>query len=198
MVHHAMSKIPVDEVMGGLGSGDIYTHCFHPYEDNGFGGPAGGPPRPAVLEARERGVLFDVGHGLGAFSWRVAEEACCRHGFWPDTISSDLHRFNLAGPVFDLPTTMSKFLYLGMPLEQVIRATTLNAARAMRLDDRFGRLAPGRAADIAVLQLQSGSWDLPDVVGQTRRHPRRLVPVCAFKSGQRYECEALAPQGREC
>ncbi|MBP62762.1 MAG: amidohydrolase/deacetylase family metallohydrolase, partial [Planctomycetaceae bacterium] len=125
-----------------------------------------------------------------AFDWNIAEPACQQHDFWPDTISTDIHKFNLHGPVFDLTTTMSKFLYLGLPLEKVIRATTLEPAQAMRLSDRFGRLAAGRQADVTLLRLEHGSFHLRDVKHQERVANQRLVPVMVFKNGQRADCVA--------
>ena len=169
----------------------MYTHLYHPHPDHGFDDH--GAPLDAMLEARSRGVLFDVGHGVGAFAWRVAEPACRTFGFWPDTISTDLHQFNLRGPVFDLPTTMSKFLYLGMPLEQIIRATSFAPAAAMRLPDRIGTLRTGLQADITVLRKVSGSFPLMDVEGQVRLAPERLVAVSVCKLGRWTTCAASEP-----
>jgi dihydroorotase len=160
---------------------------YHPHYDHGFADDSGAP-QDVMHEARQRGIIFDVGHGVGSFGWNVAEGACQQHDFWPDTISTDIHKFNLHGPVFDLTTTMSKFLHLGMPLEKVIRATTLEPARAMRLSDRFGRLAPGRPADVTLLRLVRGSFGLIDVKQQERVASERLVAVMAFKNGQRSDC----------
>jgi dihydroorotase len=192
MIHHARSLIPLEEALGELQRGDIYTHCFHPYEDNGFDNAAGGAPRPAVVRARERGVIFDVGHGMGAFSWNVAEAAMARHGFWPDTISTDLHQFNVNGPVFDLPTTLTKFLCLGMPLAQVLRAATSTPADVMGLGHKSGRLVVGRQADVVILRLVAGDWQLTDTTGGVRAHHELLTPVKVFKSGQLHDCQAPA------
>ncbi|MES2459757.1 MAG: amidohydrolase family protein [Armatimonadota bacterium] len=183
MVHHALSQIPLQELLSRLRPGDIYTHLYHPHTDGGFTGEVS---LAQMQAARARGVLFDVGHGKGAFSWQVAERACREYGFWPDTISTDIHQFNIHGPVIDLPTTMTKFLALGMPLEQIIAAATLAPARAMRLDSRFGRLLPGRQADITLLRLESGQWPLTDVLGDVRTAPRRFRPVHVLKRGVLY------------
>jgi len=187
MIHHVRSKVPLADVLRALQPGDIYTHMYHPHYDHGFADDSGAP-QDVMHEARQRGIIFDVGHGVGSFGWNVAEGACQQHDFWPDTISTDIHKFNLHGPVFDMTTTMSKFLHLGMPLEKVIRATTLEPARAMRLSDRFGRLAPGRPADVTLLRLVSGSFRLIDVKQQERVARERLVAVMAFKNGQRSDC----------
>lgn len=186
MIHHAASRIPNKTVLETLRSGDTYTHLYNPNTDHVF--DQHGAPLEELWAARARGVLFDVGHGVGAFSWSVAEPACQKYGFWPDTISTDIHQFNLKGPVFDLPTTMTKFLYLGMPLEQVIKATTSVPAAAMRLQDRLGVLAPGRQADIVLLKLEKGAFPLVDVLGQTRIAGERLVPWSVCKRGRWTSC----------
>lgn len=186
MIHHVASKIPNTTVLNALRSGDVYTHLYHPHADHGF--DESGAPLEATLAARARGVLFDVGHGVGAFAWRVAEPACREFGFWPDTISTDVHQFNLHGPVFDLPTTMSKFLYLGMPLEQIIRATTSVPARAMRLQEKLGSLVPGLQADVVLLERQPGQVVLTDVEHQSRTGKERLVAKSVCKRGKWFAC----------
>lgn len=187
-VHHIASSIPLEDVLKDLKAGDVLTHIYHNHGDGGFDLSREGAPKRAMLEARDRGVIFDVGHGSGSFAWRVAEPACQQHGFWPDTISSDIHKFNIDAPVHDLPTTMSKFLHMGMPLERVIQCTTTNAAAAMRQQHHLGRLAPGRQADITVLQLVKGKHTLVDSEGIERIASRRLVPICVFRNGRRIGC----------
>ena len=184
MVHHVMSAIPLDEFLGQLRAGDILTHFYHGMGDGGFT-DADGAPGAALLDARARGIVMDVGHGSSCFSWDVAEVAGPRHGFWPDTISSDLHIFNLSKPVVDLPTTMSKFLHLGMSLEAVIRASSARAADAMN-QPQLGRLQSGLPADITVLQKVEGYHVLTDSGGQERIASHRLVRVCVFKDGERF------------
>ncbi|MBM4005233.1 MAG: amidohydrolase family protein [Planctomycetes bacterium] len=186
MVHHIASRIPIETVLRSLRAGDTYTHLYHPREDHGF--DQRGAPLDAMWEARERGVLFDVGHGVGAFAWRVAEPACQQFGFWPDSISTDLHRFNLHGPVYDMPTTMSKFLYLGMPLEKVIRASTSVPATAMRLQERLGTLRTGYQADVVLLKREKGNFPLLDVEGQIRHATERLIPTMVCKRGIWSQC----------
>lgn len=186
MIHHAASKIPTTRVLKALRSGDMYTHLYHPHPDHAFADD--GMPIDELLEARARGVIFDVGHGVGAFVWRVAEPACEKYGFWPDTISTDLHHFNLRGPVVDLPTTMSKFLYLGMPVKDIVQAVTLNAARAMRVDDRLGSIQTGKQADITLLRLEEGRFALSDVEGVIRYSSRRLAAAFVCKRGVWHRC----------
>jgi dihydroorotase len=188
-VHHVASSIPIDEVVAALKPRDVLTHLYHGYGDGGFLSPTG-EPHAALREARQRGVLFDVGHGSGAFAWSVAEPACQAHDFWPDIISTDLHRFNILGPVFDLPTTMTKFLHLGMRLESVIRCATGKPAAALGQQDKLGRLLPGRVADITILEEVIGQHALRDSEGVNRIATRRLRPLCVFRNGKQFDCRA--------
>ena len=186
MIHHAASRISNTAVLNRLRDGDVYTHLYNPHPDHPF--DEHGAPLEALRDARARGVLFDVGHGVGAFVWRVAEPACQKFEFWPDTISTDIHQFNLRSPVIDLPTTMSKFLYLGMPLEQIIKSTTSVPAAAMRLQHRFGCLLPDRQADIVLMQKDRGTFPLMDTEGVTRLAPERLIPRWVCKRGRWTQC----------
>ncbi len=188
MVHHTASGIPIETVLETLRPGDVYTHTYNGKPNRGFA-VEDGTPCKAMWAARERGIVFDVGHGVGSFAWRVAEPACQKHGFWPDTVSTDIHQFNLHGPVFDLPTTMSKFLYLGWPLPEVIRAATSAPAKALGLQDKLGRLAVGRSADVTVLKLEEGRFALEDVEHQFRAGRQRLLPVAVWKRGNFHRCE---------
>ncbi|HEX9529453.1 MAG TPA: amidohydrolase/deacetylase family metallohydrolase [Streptosporangiaceae bacterium] len=163
-----------------LRRGDIVTHCFHGNE----GGILDDTGRvlPAALSARERGVLFDVGHGIGSFAYRVARSAISQ-GFAPDTISSDLHAHNVGGPVFDQATTLSKLLHVGMELGEVIRAATSTPALAVRRAGAIGALAPGQRADVSLLELRAGHWSLPDAAGETEVVERLLIPRMVVTSG---------------
>lgn len=181
MVHHAASKIPTERLLKALRPGDMYTHMYHPRDDHGY--DKHGAPLEAMLDARDRGVIFDVGHGVGSFTWSVAEPACRQFGFWPDTISTDLHRLNLHGPVVDLPTTMTKFLHLGMPVERIVRAATSAPARAMGLQEKLGTLQVGLQADVVLLRLEHGAFVLVDSEGQTRTASQRITPVRVSKKG---------------
>ena len=100
---------------GSLRHGDIYTHSLHGFSSRIIS-PLTGHIHSDVHDARKRGVLFDVGHGCGSFSWTVAEN-CAKEGFWPDIISSDLHVESVDGPAYDLLTVMTKMLHVGMPLD---------------------------------------------------------------------------------
>ena len=163
-----------------LGRGDIVTHCYHGNEGGIL--DATGRVLPAALSARERGVLFDVGHGVGSFAYRVARSAISQ-GFPPDTISSDLHAHNVDGPVFDQATTLSKLLHVGMELGEAIRAATSTPALAVRRGGTIGALAPGQPADISLLELRAGHWLLPDAAGETEVVERLLIPRMVITSG---------------
>ncbi len=180
MVHIIDLPEPLPELLALLRRGDVVTHCFHG-ERNGILDRQG-RVLPAVREAAARDVLFDVGHGVGSFSFDVGRRALA-DGLLPDTISSDLHAHNINGPVFDLATTLSKFLYLGLTLDQVIARATIAPARAIGWDDRIGTLSPGACADIALFELAEGRFALTDATGETVQAPHILVPCRVVRAG---------------
>jgi len=158
------------EVMPRLRKGDILTHCYRPFPNAPITGD--GRVQDDVRAARERGVIFDIGHGGGSFGYETAV-AMMRQGFSPDVISSDVHVLSENGPAFDQLVTMSKFLAIGMPLVEVIRASTINPARAVRKTDR-GTLAPGTLGDATVLDIEKGKFAFPDVLGEIREGSEHL------------------------
>ena len=160
------------DVVDRLRPGDVLTHCFRPFPNAPVDGE--GRLREAVLRARARGVFFDVGHGMGSFSWDSARKALAA-GFVPDTISSDVHAMCIAGPAWDLLRTMTKFLSLGLSLSEVIAATTTRAALALRRPE-LGHLGAGAAGDASVLELAEMPTPLEDVLGEVVDWPQRLVP----------------------
>jgi dihydroorotase len=159
------------EVLGLLRRGDIITHCFRPYP-NAPATPEGGI-HADVLEARARGVIFDIGHGRGSFGYESAM-VMLKNGFLPDVISSDVHLTSIGGPAYSMLVTMSKFLQMGVPLKEVIRASTINPARAVRLDDR-GTLGQGLLGDATVLEMEQGSFTFVDAVGVSMPASEQLV-----------------------
>ncbi len=186
MVHVIDMKRPITWLLGHLVAGDIVTHCFHGNE-GGILQPDG-RLFPEVARARERGVLFDVGHGIGSFTYRVARAALAQ-GFPPDSISSDLHAHNVAGPAYDQATTLSKLLHVGMDLGEVIRATTASPASAIRRAGALGSLAPGREADLTTFELRTGSWRLTDGEGATETAEQLLVPRLVVRAGRLHELD---------
>jgi len=181
MVHHNFSTVPHEDCPGLLAPGDLWTHCYHGFPKT-LVDPAARRLLPAAREAAERGVLFDLGHGQGSFNWTVAEIAVAE-GFWPHTLSSDLHRGCAEGPCYDLPLVMSKLLHLGMRLGEVVRATTSSAAAAIGWGDRLGSLAPGREADLAVFALEDYDGPVEDCQSQLRRVRRLLRPRAVWRAG---------------
>ena len=176
MVHIDVPPPTLPEVLARMRPGDILTHCFRPFPNT----PAtsDGKVHPAVTEARERGIIFDIGHGMGSFSFDTAR-VMLANGFPPDCISSDVHALCIDGPAFDLVTTMSKFLCLGMPLTEVIHSATERPAHALQRRD-LGTLKPGGAGDATLLALEEGQFAFRDstnaeLTGRLRLSPRGVV-----------------------
>jgi dihydroorotase len=188
MVHIGGSYSPLKDILAELKKGDVITHSFR----GGDGGILDNSGRvlPEVHSALARGVHLDIGHGAGSFSFDTAEKAL-KQDVLPGTISSDVHQFNFNGPVFDLATTLSKFLHLGMTLEQVIERATRNPAAAFRFPQQLGTLREGAEADIAVFQLAEGDFEFTDALGEKRIGHRKLAPVATVKSGRIYGSAAI-------
>ncbi|MFI7701211.1 amidohydrolase/deacetylase family metallohydrolase [Nonomuraea sp. NPDC049480] len=180
MVHIGVAPPAVDEVLRLLRPGDVVTHCASGLAEGMFDGTS---IAPAVAGAHAAGVLFDIGHGSGGFSFDVLE-AQLKAGVTPHTISSDLHARCLYGPVFDLPTTMTKLLAVGMPLEEVVAAATVRPARALNLPGGIGTLAVGARADLAVFALEEGAFELVDSHRRGRVADRRLVNEMTYVAGR--------------
>jgi dihydroorotase len=162
---------PRGEVMRMLRKGDILTHCFRPWP-NAPAASDGGIEQD-VLEARARGVIFDIGHGRGSFGFATAMQML-KNGFMPDVLSSDVHLTSIDGPAYNLLVTMSKFLKLGMELPDIIRATTINPANAIYLEDR-GTLKPGLLGDATVLDIEKGQFTFLDVLGEPLESTEQII-----------------------
>jgi dihydroorotase len=180
MVHIDEPPPSYEAVVAKLRPGDVLTHCFRPFPNSPMTGE--GKVREEVLAARARGVLFDVGHGMGSFSWKTAR-AMLAAGFPPDTISSDIHSLCIEGPTYDQVTTLSKFLALGQPLSEVIAASTVNAARALQRPE-LGSLEPGSAGDASILDLRQGNFELEDVLGEVVVAKERIFGVGLVLGGR--------------
>ena len=188
MIHPNASPVSFEDMMDELRPGDIVTHCFH-RSDTGILDESG-VVRPAARSAAQNGILFDVGHGQGSFSFDVAEAAMSQ-GFPPGTISSDLHAYNLNGPVYDLVTTVSKFFVLGLSLDEAIEKVTAAPARAMSALGEIGTLRPGATADLAILELRTGSFAFNDTRGGTRSAREKLETVSTIRGGRLYAPSAF-------
>ncbi len=184
MIHIGGSYTPLKEFLALMKKGDVVTHSFNGHPHGLLDGT--GKLTPEVVEARQRGVLFDVGHGAGSFSFEVMEK-CLGQGFSPDTISSDLYSANISGPVYDQLTTLSKFLALGMSLHDVIARTTVNSARVFNFGAEIGTLQPGAEADVSVLELKDGEFTFTDSEGKTRTSRQKLEAVTTVKGGKVFE-----------
>jgi dihydroorotase len=183
MIHIGDTHSPLAKILTMLKPGDLITHSYH--------GRAGGilddrdRILPEVRKAVESGVLLDVGHGAGSFSFRTAEKAFPQ-GVLPGTISSDVHQGNVNGPVYDLATTLSKFLHMGISLEEVIRRATANPAKALGFPSGTGSLREGSTADVAVFELREAPWEMVDSLGEKRPGKWRLRPMATLKAGRAY------------
>ena len=190
---HISKGADTRHILRKLRPGDIVTHCF---QGRGDGILDGDRLLEDVTESRKRGVLFDVGHGAGSFSWDVARKAF-EYFFYPDTISTDLHRFSIARWAFDMPSVLSKFLHMGMSLEDVILKATRAPAVAIGRGDELGTLKVGAAADIFVFELEEGSFPLEDTHLRTESASRRIKPFLTIKEGTSIEPGSYAIRLRE-
>ncbi|MCC5780507.1 amidohydrolase/deacetylase family metallohydrolase [Nitratireductor sp. B36] len=169
-----------EAVVSKLRKGDVLTHCFRPFPNAPIMG--NGRVKAEVLEARERGVYFDIGHGMGSFSYKTAR-AMLEAGFPPDTISSDVHAFCTEGPAYDQLTTMSKFLGLGMPLSEVIERSTVRAGQVLQRPE-LGTFRKGAVGDASILTLASGEFALEDVEGEILHTNQRLQAAGVVLNGR--------------
>ena len=183
MVHIGGTFSPLPKILAMLKPGDLITHSFHG-RDGGILDDRGNV-LPEVRRATGNGVLLDVGHDAGSFAFRTAEKAFAQN-ILPGTISSDVHQGNVNGPVYDLATTLSKFLHLGISLEEVIRRATANPAKALAFPAGTGSLKEGSTADVAVFELREAPWEMVDSMGEKRPGKLRLRPVATVKAGRVY------------
>ena len=162
-----------------LRPGDIYTHCYSGHREEVLDN---GTLNPAMEAGRKRGIIFDVGHGGGSFYWNAAVPAT-RAGFWPDSISTDLHTGSMNAGMKDFTDTMSKILNLGAPLQKEIEMTTWNPAREIHHEE-LGHLTPGAVADVTLLALQEGKFGFLDSAGARFDGTRRFIAEVTIKGGE--------------
>lgn len=181
MVHIGNAPPVIEDVLELLDEGDIVTHCWH----GKYGGLLGRDqkPLPATWAAVERGVKFDIGHGSASFSFLTARHAL-EAGLPLHAISTDLHQGNLRGPVYDMGTTMAKFLHLGFALPEVIRLSTWSPAQLMQRSADLGSLQHGRTADITVFRVIEGEFPLTDSERRTETANRQLEVLYTVRNGQ--------------
>lgn len=184
MVHINNSYSPIRDILALMRNGDIMTHCYHGNENGIL--DSMGKILPEVRQAFNKGIHFDVGHGAGSFSFDVAEKALAQE-FYPGTISSDLHRFNVEGTVFDQATTLSKFLHLGLSLDKVIELTTIRPVMLFKFNEQIGTLKPGAEADMTIVDLKEGTFTFTDSKKSDRIGHQKLVPWKTIKGGRLYK-----------
>jgi dihydroorotase len=187
MVHVGNTGISMSEIADTLRSGDVITHCYTPQKPSII--DEQGKLLPEVRKAKERGVIFDVGHAGGHFDFNLVRHAM-GEGIVPDIISSDLHG-RLSQPGFgvvgDLLTTLTKFLRLGLTFDEIIARCTTNPARVIGWQDRIGSLEVGREADIAVLQIVNEPTKLRDSVGGEMMAEQRIVAHWTIRRGEVFQ-----------
>jgi dihydroorotase len=182
MIHMGQTVSPLPRLLDLLKPGDIVTHMFAPPPNSIV--DEKGRVLPAVLSARRRGVWFDVGNGrTGHLRWDIVEQVM-REGFWPDTVSTDWTVEGRSAQVVDFPNVLSKFLDVGMPLEQVIARATVNASRVFEVFRDRGTLNVGAPADVALLELRQGAFEFVDNYGNKRTGRQRLFPGGTVLAGR--------------
>ena len=184
MIHIGDTRSPLPDILTLMRPGDIVTHVYAPpphgiLDDSGR-------VLPQVREARRRGVLFDIGNGRnGHITWEVADRAL-QQDFLPDSISSDLNGAGLTDQVFNFPNVLSKFLMLGMSLEQVIARGTINSARSIPALKDLGTFRTGAIADISVFELAQGDFEFVDNLNAKRTGRQKLFAKAVFVRGKRW------------
>lgn len=182
-VHTTNPPAAASAVAEILRPGDIYCHLYHSVGHTIL--DSSHHVEKGILEARERGVLFDLGNGKMNFNFAVAE-AAIREGLFPDFISSDSTpaTFHKSELMWDLPRCMSKLFYLGMPLSEVIRSVTETPAKILGLDHRIGKVAEGYEADLTLCRMKKGEILFGDSSGETRKGSQWLEPEKTFIAGR--------------
>lgn len=174
---------PLPEILRLMRKGDVLTHCYTG-QRNGLIDP-NGLILSEVLEARAQGIIFDVGHGRARFSFNAAEK-CLQQNFLPDTVSTDLSTWVVNSLVFDLPTTLSKFLLLGLSIDKVVGLATINPAHVFNFGLQLGTLESGAPADIAIFELREGDFVFVDSVGEKRNGRQKLISSATIRNGEIY------------
>ncbi len=180
--HHP--PLPIEELfMKHLRPGDIWTHTYaNAPKDREVPVDENGRVKPFIFEAQKRGIIFDVGHGGGAFHWKQAIPSV-QQGFIADVISSDLHIGSMNGGMKDMANLLSKFLNMGLPLQDVIRRATQKPAQVIGRPE-LGNLSPGSEADVAVFSMREGDFGFLDVRGTKMKGTRKLEAELTLRAGR--------------
>lgn len=171
-----------EKVLEVMRPGDLHTHLYNDRQIEVIDRFTG-RVQPYMIEARKRGVLFDLGHGGGSFLWPVANRAM-RQGFPPDTISTDLHSSSILLPQSDMPNCISKLMNLGMKLQDAIQRSTVNPARAIKRFPELGTLDEGKVADVAVFEMKTGVFAFKDAWSNKMLGTQKLECVATFRDGK--------------
>jgi dihydroorotase len=182
VIHMPDSTLTLERILQEMRGGDVLTHVYHGRRCGIL--DEAGSIRPMLRDKLAEGLLLDVGHGLGSFSFAIAR-AALEQGVLPHYISSDIHRYNVDGPVYDLVTTMDKFLHLGMTLDDVVTRVTTLPAQFVGMAGQIGTLREGAVADIVVLEQIAGNFPLTDTVGVTETGRLHLEPRHVLRAGRR-------------
>lgn len=189
MVHPGSlpKNLSLPDVLSNLEKNDIITHCFPPSYPPELPVPtifnSKNKVIPEVFDAVKRGVIFDVGHGRGSFSFETAEKSI-NQGFLPSTISTDIHSYSLIHPVYDMTTTMSKFLNMGLSLKKVIELSTISPAAVLGLDTQIGTLKEGHIGDATIFTRERGTFDFWDSINTKRVGNEVIRPFKVVKGGK--------------
>lgn len=181
VVHTTNPAGTVEDVLNLLRPGDVYCHAFHGVGNTIIGDDGG--VLSCVKAARERGVIFDVANGVGHFSFSVAQAALA-DGFFPDTISTDMGKKSMnRPPVRSLSHVISKYLNMGMPLADVIRACTATPSRVFHLEDGTGSLRTGSRGDVAIFKLCDKEMEFVDTFGKKMAGQKAFIPQMTVLNG---------------
>jgi dihydroorotase len=189
----ASTAMLTEEVLPLLDKGDVLSHIYT--ANRGGVVLPDGSIMSELKDAMKRGILLDIAHGHGNFSFRVAK-ILISQGILPTTISTDLGASSVSGPVYGLTVMMSKLLAVGLDIKQLLEMTTINPARVLGIEDRKGSLKPGMDADISILELQNGLWELQDSEKKILKATKLLVPSLTIKSGQVVPVQIIAQPPR--
>jgi dihydroorotase len=181
MVHILGPYSPLPDLLKMLRKGDIFTHCFNGRKHGVL--DAAGKILPEVWDARHRGVLFDTAQGTFNLSFDVTEK-CLEQGFLPEAISTDLSSRAINGPVFDMPTQISKFMALGLTIDKAIELATLSPGRMFNFGADVGTMRPGNEADVSIFELRDGQFSFFDSNNQRRTSHQMLVNTATVRRGQ--------------
>ena len=181
MVHIEDPYSPLPDILKMLRKGDVFTHCYNNRNHSIL--DANGKIIPEAREARDRGVIFDPAQGQTHLSFDVAEK-CMAQGFLCDTISTDLTIVTVERRVFDLPTMVSKFMAIGVPLDKAIAMVTVNPTRVFDFGAQIGTLRPGSEADLSIYDLREGKFEFEDSEGMKRIGQKMLTSKAVVRRGQ--------------